>query len=92
MHVATIVVLFGVAGAVWLLVFPILGTALKDKWGINLHRVSCPSCDAPMPRIRIPASIEQALLGGWTCPRCHCQIDKWGRKISSNPSDNKVNH
>ena len=56
MHGATNVVLLGVAAAVWWLLFPILGTALKDKWGINLHRVSCPSCGALMPMIRFRSS------------------------------------
>jgi len=82
MHATPLLVLFAIAGLVWFVVFPILGTTLKDKWGINLHRVSCPRCGTPMPVVRKPASMSQALLGGWTCPNCRCEVDKWGRNIS----------
>jgi hypothetical protein len=81
MHASTIVVLFGVTGLVWWLAFPILGTARRDKWGINLHRMSCPNCGEPLPMLRIPASAEEARQGGWTCQHCRCRSDKWGRKI-----------
>jgi hypothetical protein len=27
-----------------------------------------------------PATQEEALWGGWTCPQCGCQVDKYGRE------------
>ncbi len=58
------------------------GTIVKNKWGINFRRVSCPNCGTGMPRVRVPASITQALSGGVTCPKCECQMDKWGRRLA----------
>ena len=48
------------------------------RLGINLHPVHCPKCGAPMPALRMPTSLVQFLLGGWTCPACNAHIDKWG--------------
>ena len=49
MHGPAILVLFGVTGCCGWLVFPLLGTARKDGWGINLGRVSCPECGERLP-------------------------------------------
>jgi hypothetical protein len=61
-------------------------TADKSKWGINLRRVHCPRCGTPLPMIRRPASPQEAMWGGWTCPKCGCKVDKWGREISMDAS------
>jgi hypothetical protein len=61
------------------LVLVIHGTMAKNKWGITLRRVQCPNCATEMARLRIPSSAEQALWGGYTCPSCKCETDKWGR-------------
>jgi hypothetical protein len=58
------------------------GTIVKNRWGINLRRITCPNCGQEMPRIRTPASGSEALWGGTTCPNCQCQVDKWGRRIA----------
>ena len=58
------------------------GTITKNRWGINFKRVICPGCKEVMPRIRKPASGNQAMWGGMTCPKCGTEMDKWGRKIS----------
>ena len=58
-----------------------IGTLTKNRWGINLESVNCPACGSPMPRIRQPKSLRQALWGGGTCPKCGCEMDKWGRLI-----------
>jgi ssDNA-binding Zn-finger/Zn-ribbon topoisomerase 1 len=52
----------------------------KSKWSINPDRVNCPDCGEPMPRVRRPRTMKQALWGGWTCPKCGCDMDKWGEK------------
>lgn len=58
------------------------GTVVKNRWGVNLSRVECPNCGTEMSRMRMPASGNQALWGGYTCPRCKCEMDKWGRRIA----------
>jgi hypothetical protein len=58
------------------------GTAAKNRWGINLEAVSCPRCKTPLPGLREPRSLRQALWGGWTCPVCGAGVDKWGREVA----------
>jgi hypothetical protein len=57
------------------------GTATKNRLGVNLGPVSCPRCSTPFPTLRIPKSLRQARWGGWTCPTCGVEVDKWGREI-----------
>jgi hypothetical protein len=64
------------------LVLVIHGTIVKNRWGVNLRRVECPNCGAVMGRVRMPTSGEQAMWGGYTCPTCKAELDKWGRRIS----------
>ena len=59
------------------------GTLAKNKWGINPKRVSCPKCNTAFPQVRKPRSVRQRMWGGWTCPNCGVEVDKWGREIPS---------
>lgn len=61
--------------------FFVFATARKTRWGINLDASSttCPNCGGAVPTLRKPASVRQALWGGWTCAQCGTEIDKWGR-------------
>jgi hypothetical protein len=73
-------ILFGVLTIGVLLVA--WGTVAKNRWGINLQpRGVCARCQAPLPLVRKPASLRQAFWGGYTCPVCGAEIDKWGREI-----------
>jgi hypothetical protein len=56
-------------------------TKRRGKWGINSRQVFCPWCNFAMPKVRWPANLRQALWGGWTCPRCGVEMDKWGRPL-----------
>ncbi len=58
------------------------GTLVRNGWGVNLKPVSCPCCNSVMPRKREPKSQRQKLWGGWTCEKCGCEMDKWGRQIT----------
>jgi hypothetical protein len=58
------------------------GTVTKNRWDINVEPVSCPACGSPMPKVRRPESLKQALWGGSTCGKCGCEMDKWGRLIT----------
>jgi hypothetical protein len=60
----------------------IYGTIVKNRWGINFRRLSCANCGAPMPQARVPASGRQFMWGGVTCPKCGCEMDKWGRRLT----------
>ncbi len=53
----------------------------EGKWGINLSRVFCPKCKEPMPMVRRPRNERQRLWGGWTCPKCECEMNKYGVEI-----------
>ena len=68
-------------GLLVLVTLVVNGTIMKTKWGINVRPVICPGCATEMPRIRKPVSIRQAIWGGFTCPKCGCEMDKWGREI-----------
>ena len=57
-------------------------TRRRDKWGLNVAATSCPQCNEPVPRIRHPKSLKQAMWGGHTCRNCGTEMDKWGRKVT----------
>jgi hypothetical protein len=44
-------------------------------------RRKCPDCGDPLPKTRKPANRKQMLWGGWTCPKCGCEVDRKGRKV-----------
>lgn len=67
------------------------GTIRKTKWGINLKKVHCPMCGGKIPFIRKPTSLKQAIWGGGTCPKCGCEVDKWGRKVEKGKKGGKIN-
>jgi hypothetical protein len=45
------------------------------KW-----QADCPRCATPLPAIRKPASLYEALWGGGTCPNCGAKLDKFGNE------------
>jgi hypothetical protein len=59
-----------------------IGTVTKNRWGMNLESVNCSACDSPLRQVRQTKSFRQALCGGWTCAKCGCEMDKWGRLIT----------
>ncbi|MFO0810402.1 MAG: hypothetical protein U0746_17395 [Gemmataceae bacterium] len=50
------------------------------KLPINLETVHCPECHERMPFFRLPETLRQLMWGGWTCPKCGCRMDRWGRR------------
>jgi hypothetical protein len=75
-------ILFWVLGVVFTvaLVLVVVQTLTRGKWGFGMLRGPCPRCGAPMPMIRKPTSVEEAMWGGWTCEKCGCKVDKYGRE------------
>ena len=59
----------------------VYGTRKQTKWGINLKRICCPRCGEKAPFVRKPTTLRQALWNGWTCPKCGCEMDKWGKEV-----------
>jgi hypothetical protein len=64
--------------------FIVQQTKAHGRWGLGSFRgINCPRCGTHLPMIRKPATTEQMLWGGWTCPNCGCKVDKYGREITS---------
>jgi hypothetical protein len=77
-------VLFAVVASVALLgiLLVAVGTVRRNRWGIHWEPVNCPTCGSRMPHTRQSKSQSQAFWGGWTCVKCGCEMDKWGRLIT----------
>lgn len=60
--------------------FVVRQSKTKGRWGIGSLNPACPRCGTSMPAIRRPASIAEAMWGGWTCPKCGCKVDKYGHE------------
>ncbi len=73
-------VLLGVAVVAAGAIFIWQRSRAKGRWGIGSLSASCPRCGSPMPMIRKPTSMQEALWGGWTCAKCGCKVDKYGRE------------
>lgn len=42
----------------------------------------CPKCNTPFPKfpgVLLPTNLDQAIWGGWTCPKCGAEIDNKGK-------------
>jgi hypothetical protein len=70
----TVVLIFGLPFAAWLYV-----RYRRDMIsGLGAISQRCSRCDQELPRFRMPKSPKQALLGGWTCSNCGCEVDRHG--------------
>jgi len=53
----------------------------KNEPLINLVGVLCPKCGTKQPILRIPENSRQVFKGGWTCKKCGCEMDRFGKEI-----------
>jgi hypothetical protein len=53
----------------------------RGNFGLNFTSARCSACGESMPAFRKPANFKQTLWGGWTCPKCGVELDKWGRPV-----------
>lgn len=67
--------------ATLVIVWLILASRNKSKFGVNLKRVYCPICKTKQPIIRMPENPDQFLYGGTTCPGCNANLNKYGDVI-----------
>jgi hypothetical protein len=63
---------------IWLIIM----SKRKSKYGLNFKRVYCPVCSTEQPMIRVPKNQNQILFGGNTCSKCQAELDKYGDVIS----------
>ena len=54
------------------------------KFAITLKNVKCPNCHLQQSFFRLPKNKSQILFGGYTCPNCNTELDKFGTKINTN--------
>jgi hypothetical protein len=45
-------------------------------------RIKCGQCGFVLPRFRTPKNLSQAADGGITCPQCHAELDRKGRRLN----------
>lgn len=83
----------GIFTVIYIVVLGALGafiwrqTKAKGRWGLgSIAGKNCPRCGTVLPAIRKPASMQQVLWGGSTCPNCGCKVDKYGREITPSSS------
>ena len=62
-------------------VLVLVGTVVKNRWGINVEQLRCPNCGVLLDRVRTPRNRAQMLWGGNTCDKCGVEVDKWGRPV-----------
>ena len=53
--------------------------SIESKIGINLKEVHCPICEKLQAKIRKPKGLYETLWGGYTCKKCECKMDKFGK-------------
>lgn len=84
MTLITIIVLVVVSLVLGLFFLGLVGTLRrKGRWGINLQLPRCPNCGQLIEsQVRVPRNMRQAFWGGWTCPNCETEMDKWGNRLS----------
>jgi hypothetical protein len=71
-----------IAGGALLLAY----ASAKSPFGVNLATVNCPRCGEPQAQLRRPRSFRQAIWGGYTCPKCGCDMDRWGKPVAPEQS------
>jgi hypothetical protein len=69
---------------IWLSMAPFL-VALASVLFLALRRVMCPDCGDPLPLFYSPFKKTRRMwrAGGYLCPRCGCETDTAGRKVTA---------
>ncbi|PYS99074.1 MAG: hypothetical protein DMF63_13460 [Acidobacteria bacterium] len=52
----------------------------NGEWSGPFYYPNCPRCSTPVPKARVPRSLRQVFLGGWTCQSCGCEIARNGHE------------
>jgi hypothetical protein len=81
MEPATWLMLIGVAVLIAGFIFIRKQSKTKGRWGFgSVLGTSCPRCGEGLSMVRKPRSFGEVMWGGWTCPKCGCKVDKYGRE------------
>ena len=69
---------------IWLSMAPLL-VPLAFVLFLALRRVMCPDCGDPLPLFYSPFEKTRRMwrAGGYLCPRCGCETDMAGRKVTA---------
>jgi transposase-like protein len=54
-----------------------------NHFPINFETVTCPKCGSKQTSLRIPKNRQEFLFGGWTCEKCACKMDKFGKNVEN---------
>jgi hypothetical protein len=52
-----------------------------DIFSIVFRKVKCSYCQFELSYFRFPKNLRQLLWGGYSCPNCKNELDKFGGKI-----------
>jgi transposase-like protein len=61
----------------------VIGGVAAITYRLVVGRPKCPDCGEPPPAIRTPANRRQFWWGGWTCPKCGCEVNSRGREVQA---------
>jgi hypothetical protein len=69
---------------IWLSMAPLL-VPLAFVLFLTLRSVKCPDCGDPLPLFYSPFQKTRRMwrAGGYLCPRCGCETDMAGRKVTA---------
>lgn len=57
-----------------------------SKMNKEVRQHPCPSCHQVLGNQKPgKRTMQQVLYGGWTCPNCGCDVDRFGMKRDHNP-------
>jgi len=51
------------------------------RFFLNFKKTKCSQCGYIQEYFRIPKNWRQLLWGGYTCPKCNSELDKFGAVI-----------
>ena len=69
----------------------LLGLVPFVALGLAVPGDECSECGEPLPIVRKPANWRQGLWGGWSCPHCGVEFDRWGH-LTGGPAASDAAH
>ena len=64
-----------------IVIFLIVAIDIVIIFYLALRQRYCSKCETKLPKFRKPKNQNQALFGGWTCPKCHTELDSSGNVV-----------
>jgi hypothetical protein len=73
--------LLAVAMILCVLSFFSVNALVKRRQSGELEGPACPWCRRSLPVLRKPKTARQLFFGGWICPHCEAESDRWGQLL-----------